>query len=96
MTALLITLNRLHKTFGYNLTGFAAVIVQDHTIRSIKMYAIKELYAWDMDCTIEPDEYDGKHVPKANQENMVTIINKVNELVERVNELIPASMLQNE
>jgi hypothetical protein len=49
---------------------------------------INELDLWDMPNTVNiSDGWDRKLAPEATSKNMLLMMNKINELVQRVNEL---------
>jgi hypothetical protein len=49
---------------------------------------INELCVWDMPNTVTlRDGWDNQEVPEASPRNMLVMMNKINELVQRVNEL---------
>ena len=59
----------------------------DSTINDGMTAEIKELNAWGMDEEYIPDGYDMKSLPKPTAQNMEILMDKINELVEAVNEL---------
>lgn len=51
------------------------------------MSDIEQLKEWEMDYVWIPDGYDQKQVPEPTTRNMTILMEKINELVDRVNEL---------
>lgn len=48
---------------------------------------MEKLTEYEMDCSHEPDGYYLKRVPKATERNIVVLMDKLNEAIEKINNL---------